>query len=110
MAALNFPMQSQLAQNWCWCAVSVSVDFFFNSASVWQQCTMAARGLNQNGCCANPTPARCDQTWFLDHALQILNRLTGPPTVGPLTFPQIQQTINAGRPVCARIGWHLGGG
>jgi hypothetical protein len=110
MAAIAFSMQQQQAQNWCWCAVSVSVDVFFNAASTWQQCIMSARGLSQPTCCVNPVPQPCNQPWYLDRALQIVGRLTGAPTAGPLSFAQVQQVINSGNPVCVRIGWYQGGG
>ena len=36
MASIAFTMQTQLADNWCWSAVSVSVDVFYNAASTWR--------------------------------------------------------------------------
>lgn len=109
MASLAFPMQHQEANNWCWCAVSVSVDFFYNAASPWQQCLMAQIAPGAAGCCANPVPQPCDQPWYLEKALQTVNRLKGQPINGTLSFPRIQTILAAGAPVCCRIVWYTGG-
>jgi hypothetical protein len=108
MASIAFSMQHQKADNWCWCAVSVSVDVFFNPASTWTQCLMASTALGLPGCCDNPGP--CDQQGYLEDALTIVHRLAGPVTVGPVPFADVQAQIGSGKPVCVRIGWFQGGG
>jgi hypothetical protein len=71
---------------------------------------MASKGLTKTGCCNTPIPQPCDQPGLLDKALRIVKHLAGGPTAGPISFAQVQQTLAAGRPVCARIGWLQGGG
>ena len=72
---------------------------------------MAGAALGQGGCCGDPVPDSCNQPWrYLDGALSIVGRLTGPVTAGPMLFPDIKTVIGAGSPVCIRIGWYGGGG
>lgn len=117
MPILDFEMELQQHNNWCWAAVAVSVDRFFNRNSTWCQCRVASRMAKMEklkvkncGTCRKPkrAPEACNRPWFLDRALNIVERLKGKPKPRPLTFEQIERRIKAGRPVCVRIQW--GGG
>jgi hypothetical protein len=91
---------------WCWAAVSASVDDYFDPPSDWTQCDVAGELLGTN-CC--PKVAFCDQTAFLEDALEIVGHLRafGP---GILSFDDIRGEIQSGMPVAARIQWDGGGG
>lgn len=103
---LAFSMQPQQQSEWCWAATSASVSLFFNGASTWTQCGVAAACLGQD-CCA--TPDSCNQPYYLDNALTTIGNLAG--TVGgAYQFSGVQAEINAGRPVCCHIAWQGGGG
>lgn len=96
----QFPMQQQQESNWCWAAVSVSVDHYFSPQSSSTQCQVAAivTGLN---CCGGFDD--CDLPEHLEDALQAVN--ITPVIQPPLTFDEVRQQIDAGQPVCVRIGW-----
>jgi len=96
----EFDMQPQLESNWCWAAVSVSVDHYFSPLSTTTQCYVAGKvtGLD---CCGGV--GDCDLPERLEDALQVVN--INPVIDPPLTFDAVRQQIDAGRPVCVRIGW-----
>jgi hypothetical protein len=99
-------MQTQIEDEWCWAAVAVSVDHYFNPASTKTQCQVAQAVLANEGCCGNPDS--CDDPAKLQDALnnvQRLNRIV----LRALLFSEIQASLNAFLPVCARIAWANGG-
>ncbi len=103
-------MQKQMTSVWCWAAVSVSVDRFFDHDSEWRQCGLARKVTKQPVCCSKPVPHKCAQLFYLEDALTLVGRLKGNPTVGPLSFREVQRRIDKKHPICARIGWRGGGG
>lgn len=108
-SSLSFTMQIQTESNWCWAAVSTSVSRYFNSLSTWSQCTVADSAWARTDCCGGGSSGPCNQPWYLDRALTIVNcfdRMTGTPE----HFPVVQSEISAQRPLCSRIGWYVGGG
>jgi hypothetical protein len=111
---LAFGMQSQQQTNWCWAAVSVSIAGYYGtvgpSGGPWQQCEVANSQLGQTACCANGATPQCNMPWYLDQALTAVGHLAGPPTAGSSPYSDVQQEINANRPVAVRIGWAGGGG
>jgi len=106
LAIRQFHLQKQKMMNWCWAAVSVSVERFFDPESHLRQCDMI-RSVNPElqGCCASPTPEVCDRTALLQDALGA--RLQKAQK-GPLGFDRLQEEIDHQLPVCARIGWDGG--
>jgi hypothetical protein len=117
MPILDFNIELQQHNNWCWAAVAVSVDRYFDRKSTWCQCRVASKMAKMEklkvkncGTCQKPkhAPKACNRPWSLDKALKIVDRLKGKPPLRPLTFEQTERRIKAGRPVCVRIQW--GGG
>jgi hypothetical protein len=106
--SLNFTMQAQTQSNWCWAATATSVSHFYWWFSPWVQCTVANAELARTDACHAPVPAACNVPWYLDRALTRTNNFVS--ITGPVTFQQIRDEIDAGRPVGARIGWSGGGG
>jgi hypothetical protein len=107
--ALDFTMQAQTEDNWCWAATATSVSHFYRSNSAWTQCLVANAELEQINCCESPAPSPCDVPWFLDRALartENFNTMVG----GTVDTETIRAEIQAGRVVGARIGWSGGGG
>jgi hypothetical protein len=100
-------METQQLGNWCWAAVSVSVDKYFNPASTRTQCQVASAVTGTATCCSTPGP--CNTVERLDTALTVVARLK-TTLLRPLAAPEIQSEIAAFRPVCVRIGWADGGG
>jgi Papain-like cysteine protease AvrRpt2 len=100
-------MQTQIEDEWCWAAVAVSVDHYFNPASTKTQCQLAQAVLENEACCGNPDA--CDDPAKLQDALTNVNRLDRI-LLRPLQFSEIQDKLSANLPVCVRIGWANGGG
>ncbi|SEK84164.1 Papain-like cysteine protease AvrRpt2 [Nitrosovibrio tenuis] len=105
---LAFNMQMQTQSNWCWAATSTSVSHFYWFWSTWSQCRMANGELGHSDCCNSPVPSACNVPWYLDKALTRTNNFVS--ITGQVSFQQVRDEINAGRPVGARIGWNGGGG
>jgi hypothetical protein len=103
----TFQMELQEQDEWCWAAVSLSVERYFSPTSPLTQCMIAGQLLGAR-CCDDPEA--CNQPAKLQDALKLVRRLTGDPTAGPLSFTDIQKDLDGGRPVCLRIGWDGGGG
>jgi hypothetical protein len=100
----TFAMQEQELDQWCWAAVAVSLVNYIKPKAAPDQCELATQVLQiPGGCCGN-NPA-CDQPASLKQALNVLNRHAGDPIVGPVSFAQIRQTIDAGWPIPVRIVW-----
>jgi len=102
---MPFQMDSQTERNWCWAAVSASVDRYFDPGSALTECEIAAELLEANDCCANPK--RHDKPAKLQDALELVGRL-GKIQDGPIAFSDLRSELDAGRPVCVRIEWHDG--
>jgi hypothetical protein len=104
-----FTMQPQQQSQWCWAAVSVSVAGFYTSWSRWTQCMMVNAEFGHTDCCINGASAQCNQPNVLDSPLQragVFDHMVG----GDVGIGVIKAEIDAGRPLCWRIGWAGGGG
>ena len=99
-------MQHQKLSEWCWAAVSVSVNLYFRPDSTHTQCEIAGSVLNV-ACCGQgtETEARCNASHELHPVLGRLHLLAADPVLKPLTFDQIQKQIDAGHPICVLIKW-----
>ena len=106
---LGFTMQHQQQTQWCWAAVSVSVNLYYHPASGQTQCAVANAAMGQTTCCADGSAAQCNQPWFLDLALQIVGNLNAV-TSGKAALTSVKGEIDGCRPLCLRIGWNGGGG
>jgi hypothetical protein len=106
---LAFTMQMQTQSNWCWAATSTSVSHFYWFWSTWTQCRVANGELAHSDCCDSPVPSACNVPWYLDKALTRTHNFVS--IIGQqASFRQVREEIDAGRLVCARIGWNGGGG
>jgi hypothetical protein len=101
---MSFPIEPQRETNWCWAAVSSSVDHYFNPHSTLNQCGIAGRFLKRD-CCTDPD--NCDTAMALQDVLGPLARLDHP-IVGPVHFVDIKNEIDARRPVAVRVEWFDG--
>ena len=102
----GFEMETQLHDNWCWAAVSVSVAKFLNAASPWSQCSIATDQLGQD-CCEGFTKEDCDKVWYLDSPLQAIGAYQDQKS-GETPFDQTAEFIDDGLPVCCYILWDGG--
>ena len=99
----SFSMQQQEADDWCWAAVTVSVNKYLAPASNLTQGQLAAEILP--GCNGDPNSAVCNLPASLTQALNLIHRQAADPIVAPLTFVQIRQAIDSGWPIPVRIVW-----
>ena len=109
MPRLSFQIQEQEHNRWCWAAVSVSVDHFFDPDSEWRQCGMVHLELGAE-CCQKPVPRKCNEVHALTPALNRVGHLR--ERLGrALTMDEIRQQIDVRKcPVAFRVGWKDGGG
>lgn len=103
---MDYPMDPQEMGLWCWAAVSLSIDKYFNNASTRSQCSIASF-IKDRDCC-NDRPA-CNEVAELHQALVHVGRFQRM-FPGRLTFAAVRDSIRAGFPVCVRIGWWPSGG
>ena len=96
-----FPIEHQQEPDWCWDAVAVSVEHYFDPHSPLTQQKFAVEALG--------VPlSHADQPWYLHDALTDLGKLKSNPQ-SYLSFEAIQQQLNANLPVCAHLAWNEGG-
>jgi hypothetical protein len=106
---LNFAMQHQAQSEWCWAATSVSVSAYYDPGSGWTQCTMVNAEMGLATCCEDGSSEACNTPNVLDRPLQRADVLDHKQ-VGSVGYDVVKQEIDAGRPICWRIGWNGGGG
>jgi hypothetical protein len=106
---LNFAVQRQLQDQWCWAAVSASIARHYGAAK-WTQCAVVNEELEQTDCCHNGATPDCNQPWYLDRALRRVGALKKVESGRPRDLKKVRREIDANRPVCVRIGWGGGGG
>ena len=125
---ISFGIERQQQSDWCWAAVAVSVERYFDPASTLEQCEIANKVIPKEyptdpapeiDSCDHPEPYNkpADLKLALEDIHKwrtTLNRLVaaGGTIVSPgtLTFEAIRQEIDRGRPICAAISWYSGGG
>jgi len=99
---MAFPMETQQESYWCWNAVAVSIEHFFDASSTLTQDEFAVQALG--------VPLQdADEPYYLQDALTDLRLLNKYLQGYYLTFEQIQQQIAAGVPVGVHIVWNEGG-
>lgn len=94
----TFPMEQQKEPDWCWNAVAVSVEHYFDPQSRLTQEHFAEQVFGKP----------LDEPFFLTQALQDVKRYNGAQG-GVIPFEEIQSQIVANLPVCVRIVWNEGG-
>ncbi|MCX6591372.1 MAG: hypothetical protein NTZ56_07600 [Acidobacteria bacterium] len=106
--SLPFKVEPQKNTEWCWAAVTVSVDRFFRPTSKKSQCQIVGKALNKS-CCGSgqpvPPDSPCNLQGLLHEELKKLGLLARDPLLEPATFPIVQREVDAGRPLCVLIKW-----
>jgi hypothetical protein len=107
---LNFNMQHQQQDNWCWAATTVSVCIFFNPDCNWTQCSLVDAEFGRNDCCTNEgsNTQTCNKGQYLDNALSRTNNYRNMTWQSP-SMNNVMQEIDEDSPLCARIEWSGGG-
>ena len=108
---LDFDMQHQLQDEWCWAAVSTSISIFFDPNSGWTQCKMVNKSFGETICCnaSSASSDTCNRQWYLNKALEETGNLS-QLVKGPQSFDDIAKEIQAGRPLGCLIKWDNGDG
>jgi hypothetical protein len=107
---VNFVMQHQEQNLWCWDAASVSVAKFYDPAAAWTQCSLANAELNRNDCCVPAGQVSpCNQGRWPDTALQRIGHFNQRLN-NALTTAQLGVEIAKSAPVVVNIAWQGGGG
>jgi hypothetical protein len=104
LGALPVVVERQKRTEWCWAAVSVSVNRFFRPAATHTQCELAASVLRRE-CCDPKEGRECNHPHTLHTVLASLHLLAGGPVRKPSTFEDIRKAIDAGHPICVLIRW-----
>jgi hypothetical protein len=94
----TFPMEKQEEADWCWNAVAVSVEHYFNPQSTLTQEHFAEQVFGK----------ALNEGFALAQALQDLERYNGA-LGGAIQFDDIQRQLDKNLPVCVRIEWYEGG-
>ena len=103
---LSCSVKPQLANFWCWAAVSEGLATYFHGSSK-TQCAIASDTLGTGfTCCTNAGP--CDRPHLLIPALEKVG-LRGDYHPGPLGFDDLKAIINSGSPLAITISWLAGG-
>lgn len=109
--APDFTMQHQCHTYWCWAAVASSISGYYDETSTFRQCWIANIELNREDCCDFPC-GTSGLEFDVPHTLgSPLNRVR---CLSQLAFDQqatrmeVQQELDAGRPICVRTVWSDG--
>jgi Papain-like cysteine protease AvrRpt2 len=104
MAVLDFQIEHQLQDQWCWAAVAASICGFYQDSVRQTQCQLANQFLSPiQDCCQNGKSDDCNIPFALDLVLNQLNHLVQPPR-GVVPFEDLDQEITVTqRPVALRI-------
>jgi hypothetical protein len=109
----GYLLETQEESEWCWAAVAQSVERFFDPNAELTQCQIANNVIVRRNCCGDPVPDSCNVPQRLTDALgnRGIDRLQKDGALSrPLSFGELQQQLDAHRPVCVRIEWDGGGG
>jgi Papain-like cysteine protease AvrRpt2 len=107
--SLLITIEPQKQSEWCWAAVTSTVDHYYDATSSWTQCSLANNQLHQTTCCVAGSSKQCNQPWDLQRSLGLVGRLRIAVET-PALYDGIQQEIDEKHPLCVRIGWPDGQG
>lgn len=106
---IDLKMKRQCHSYWCWAAVAEAVAKHFNPGTNCEQCKIARIQLDDPDTCKDvcdtpklPYNKRCKVV----DSLKIIDcYANGPPGNGVVSLADVQQQIDAKRPVCVRVEW-----
>jgi len=105
---LRFRIQRQQQSQWCWSAVSCSVRRYYQPASTLTQCQLVNQRRGRTDCCVNGSSSACDRPDDTSNALDNLGHLN-TFTGSSVSYAELRNQANAGRPTFMRIVWSGGG-
>lgn len=106
LVSLNMTPQAQEKNLWCWAGASnIIANHYGADVSQNEFCNRAKGNTNLTAPCPNTTGDLYD----IRRAWNSLGIYGSNATYAPISFNQIKQEIDAGRPVMARIQWKSNG-
>lgn len=102
MPQLDFGMQQQQQDNWCWAAVAASVSMYWRSTRVWGQCDIVNAELPQTVCCSQGDSLVCNVPAKLSDALSVVQHLN-TFMIGSISYDNVCAELDSNRPLCLRI-------
>jgi hypothetical protein len=87
---------------WCWAAVAMSVDRFYNRDSPVTQCQIAGKVLRRSDCCTADELGACDSQTSLTKALKAVDRYHGSQRADPRLACRL---LDRDQPVGIFIQW-----
>lgn len=103
---IDYMMQEQQQSNWCWAACGASTGNFYSGGDNYTQCEIANTCQGKTSCCTDP--AGCNFYGYLDTALEAAQCFDRKQS-SPVDFPTVKASIDANRPLGARVKWNGGG-
>jgi hypothetical protein len=108
---LDFSLKPQECTQWCWAAVTTAIGIFFKDVNVpSEQCELVTQMVGGKDCCTecdckNDLFDSCNQPVNLGVALARHGR-DGSSGVARLSFEQVQNEIDKGRPIAVSVVLH----
>jgi hypothetical protein len=104
MAVLDFRIEHQARDQWCWAAVTASICGFYQDDTVPTQCGLANQFLFPGEDCCQPSASdNCNIPFALDVVLNQFRHLVQPPQ-GTVAFEDLDHEITEKQqPVAVRI-------
>lgn len=106
---LPFALEKQQQDYWCWSAMTVSVNHYYDPGTSWTQCTLVNSEFGRADCCVNGGSADCNQPYQTAVALRDLGNLAANQA-SAAGFQTIMNEINGARPLACRMVWPSGAG
>ncbi len=100
----SFTIQQQQQLQWCWAAVTVSINWYYDHKSNWSQCIMANFEFDQHTCCIDGSTSACNRPYSLQDALNDTGNLK-QSIAGPASYNSITNEIANCRPVGMGFTW-----
>jgi transposase-like protein len=101
-----FSIQQQQQDQWCWAAVAVSINWYYDSHSSWTQCIMANFEFDQHTCCNDGSTSACNRPHLIWTAMNDTGNLAdGSPISGAASYDSITNEIDNCRPIGMGFSW-----
>jgi hypothetical protein len=101
---LNFTIEEQSQNMWCWLAVTASISWYYRGpSSTWSQCNLANTVLGQVTCCANPSSAVCNVPGNPAVAMQTAGVWSSTTSGSTPTWLTLRGALVANQPIATGV-------
>lgn len=106
----SFREQLQSQSNWCWAAVTVSINLYYHPTSAYTQCLLANNTFGLTTCCTDGSTKACNNgVATMATPLGVTHNWVSTTTTKP-ALSAIASEIENCRPLAVGILWTGGGG